>query len=53
VHNIQNMALGMAIVSGVGLAGVGVWWIAGSRGKKDEPSKPSKPRGKKRAVSET
>jgi uncharacterized protein YneF (UPF0154 family) len=51
VHNIQSMALDMAIVSGVGLAGVGVWAVLGSRSKKGGSSKPSKPRRKKAAAS--
>ena len=52
-HNIQNMGLYMAIVSGVGLAGVGVWAVLDSRSKKGGSSKPPKPRRKEAAVSKT
>ena len=52
VNSMKNMALGMAIVSGIGLAGVGVWSVLGSRSKKGGSSKPSKPRGKMGAASE-
>jgi hypothetical protein len=52
VHNIENTGLYMAIASGVGLAGVGVWAVLGSRGKKGGSSKPAKSRGQKGAVSE-
>ena len=53
VHSIQNMGLYMAIASSVGLAGVCVWAILGSRSKKGSSSKSSKRRGKKGATSET
>jgi hypothetical protein len=35
VSNMQDMYMYMMIASGVGLAGVGVWWMVGSRGKKN------------------
>ena len=35
VDNMQNMYMYMMIASGVGLAAVGVWWLIGSRSKKD------------------
>jgi peptide deformylase len=34
VNDMQDMYMYMMIASGVGLAGVGVWWVVGSRGKK-------------------
>jgi hypothetical protein len=52
-HNVQNMGLYMAIASGVGLAGVGVWWMLDSRSKKGGSSKSSKSRRKETDVSET
>ena len=35
VNNMQDTYMYMMIASGVGLAGVGVWWVVGSRGKKN------------------
>ena len=34
IGNMQDTYMYMMIASGVGLAGVGVWWAVGSRGKK-------------------
>ena len=34
VNNMEDICIYMMIASGVGLAGVGVWWAVGSRGKK-------------------
>ena len=45
-HNIENMGLYMAIVSGVGLVGICTWWVVGSRNKKGGSPKSSKPGGK-------
>ncbi len=33
VNDMQDMYMYMMIASGVGLAGVGVWWLVGARGK--------------------
>jgi ABC-type nickel/cobalt efflux system permease component RcnA len=35
VNDMQDIYMYMMIASGVGLAGVGVWWVVGSRGKKN------------------
>ena len=35
IGNMQDTYMYMMIASGVGLAGVGVWWAVGSRGKKN------------------
>jgi hypothetical protein len=35
IGNMQDTYMYMMIASGVGLAGVGVWWVVGSRGKKN------------------
>jgi hypothetical protein len=35
VDNMRNMYMYMMIASGVGLVGVGVWWLVGSRSRED------------------
>lgn len=35
VNDMEDICIYMMIASGVGLAGVGVWWVVGSRGKKN------------------
>ena len=38
VNDMQDTYMYMMIASGVGIAGVGVWWLIGSRGKKSVAS---------------